>query len=134
MRRHLSVLMVVAAVIAILAACGGVGGGPLAVEEVTMSASEGGPASTTFNPSDHVIYSEIRLNRVETGLTVHLVWTAADTTAGQDIEVATKDFTSLAANTISAQVELPNDWPTGTYTLDIYLNGTLAKTVDYTVL
>jgi hypothetical protein len=133
MRRHLNVLIVVAAVIVILAACGGVGGGPLAVEEVTMSASEGGPASTTFSPSDHVIYSEIRLNRVETGLTVHLVWTAADTTAGQGIEVATKDFTSLAANTINAQVELPNDWPTGTYTLDIYLNGSLAKTVGYAV-
>jgi ABC-type glycerol-3-phosphate transport system substrate-binding protein len=132
MMRRLSALLVFAlASASALSACGG--GGPLAVEEVVMSASEGGPGATTFSPSDHTIYSEVRLNRVETGLTVKLVWTAVDTSAGQDIEVATKDFTSLAANTINAQVELPNDWPTGSYKLDIYLNGTLAKTADYSV-
>ncbi|HZY45873.1 MAG TPA: hypothetical protein VFF70_14125 [Anaerolineae bacterium] len=88
---------------------------------------------TTFSPADHIIYAAIELSRIETGLTAKVVWTAVDTSAGQNIEVAQKEFTSLAVNVIQAQVELPQDWPTGKYKLDVYLNGTLAKTVEFTV-
>ena len=59
--------------------------------------------------------------------------TAVDTTAGKDLQIAEKDFSSLVANRIDASVELPRDWPKGSYKLDIYLSGTLAKTVDFTV-
>ena len=62
-----------------------------------------------------------------------MVWTAVDTDAGQDIEVASKEFTSLAANIINAQVALPQDWPAGSYKLDIYLNGTLANTTEFAI-
>lgn len=114
-----------------LSACGG--GGPLAVQSVALATTEGGTPVTTFSPSDHVISAAIELNRIESGLAAKVVWTAVDTTAGQNIEVAQTEFTSVAVNTIQARVELPNDWPTGTYKLDIYLNGSLAKKVDFTV-
>jgi ABC-type glycerol-3-phosphate transport system substrate-binding protein len=116
---------------AVLAACGG--GGPLAVQKVTLSASEGGPAVTSFKPTDHIFYAAVELNRIDAGLTAKTVWTAVDTTNGQNIEIAQKEFSSLAANLIKAQVELPRDWPTGKYKLDIFLNGTPAKTVEFTV-
>jgi hypothetical protein len=125
------VFVVLMAATTMLWSCGG--GGPLAVQSVTLSNTEGGQAATTFGPSDHTIYAAIVLNRVETGLTVKLVWTAVDTSAGQNIEVASKDFSSLAANSITANVALPNDWPTGSYKMDTYLNGTLANTTNYTV-
>lgn len=131
MRRLSLLVIVVVAATMTLSACGG--GGPLAVQSVALATTEGGTSVTTFSPSDHVINAAIELNRIESGLTAKVVWTAVDTTAGQGIEVARKEFTSVAANTIQAQVQLPNDWPTGTYKLDIYLNGSLAKTVDFTV-
>ena len=62
-----------------------------------------------------------------------MVWTAVDTSAGQNVEVAQKEFTGMAVNSIKAQVELPSDWPTGKYRLDIYLNDALGKSVDFTV-
>jgi hypothetical protein len=124
------VVAILAAALA-LSACGG--GGPLAVQSVALSTTEGGTATTTFSPSDYVIHAAIELNRIESGLTAKVVWTAVDTSAGQDIEVAQKEFTGVVANQIKAQVELPNEWPTGTYKLDVYLNGSLAKTVDFTV-
>jgi len=130
--RRLSVLVILMiAATMTLSSCGG--GGPLAVQTATLSTTEGGTAQAAFSPSDHDIYAAIQLNRIEAGLTAKVVWTAVDTSAGKNIEIAHKDFSSLAANTINASVELPRDWPTGTYKLDIYLNGSLAKTVDFTV-
>ena len=118
---------------ALLAACGGGASGPLAVQKVTLSTSEGGSAVTSFKPTDRIFYAAIELNRVDAGLTAKTVWTAVDTSAGQNTEVASKEFTGLAVNVIQAQVELPRDWPTGKYKLDVYLNGTLANTTAFTI-
>lgn len=109
------------------------GGDPLSVQKVTLSRSEGGEALTSFSPTDRTLYAAIELSRIETGLTAKTVWTAVDTAGGQNVEIASKEFSSLAINTIKAQVELPRDWPTGKYKLDIYLSGTIAKTVEFTV-
>lgn len=117
----------------LLSACSGGGSGPLAVQKVTLSRTEGGEAVTSFSPTDRIFYAAIELNRIETGLTAKTVWTAVDTAGGQNVEIAQKEFSSLAANIIKAEVELPRDWPAGKYKLDISLNGTIAKTVEFTV-
>jgi hypothetical protein len=117
----------------ILSACGGAAAGPLTVQSVALSNTSGGAAATTFSPADHTIYAAIQLSRLDTGLTAKVVWTAVDTSAGQNLAVGEKEFTSLVANVIQAQVELPRDWPTGSYKLDIYLNGTLANTTAFTI-
>lgn len=116
----------------LLSACSG-GSDPLAVRKVTLSRTESGEAVASFSPTDRILYAAIELNRIETGLTGKTVWMAVDTTGGQNIEIAQKEFSGLAVNTINAQVELPRDWPTGKYKLDIYLNGALAKTVEFPV-
>lgn len=115
---------------AVLSACSG---GPLAVQKVTLSRTEGGEAVTSFSPTDRTFHAAIELNRIETGLTAKTVWTAVETTGGQNVEIAQKEFSGLAVNIIKAQVELPRDWPAGKYKLDIYLNGTIAKTVEFNV-
>ena len=117
----------------VLSACGGAASGPLTVQSITFSNTSGGTGATTFSPSDRTIYAAVQLSRIETGLTAKVTWTAVDTSAGQNIEIATKEFTSVVANVISAQVELPQDWPTGKYKLDVFLNGTLAKTAEFTI-
>src|SRR6266480_4909675 len=131
MRRLSAFAIALLAPALLLAACGG--GGPVGVTGVTLSNVDGGPAMTTFAPTDHTIYAEIALNQTASGLNSKLVWTAVDTTAGQNIEVASKDVTGVVANTITGNVSLPNDWPTGTYKLDVYLNGALANTTPYSV-
>jgi ABC-type glycerol-3-phosphate transport system substrate-binding protein len=123
-------LVLTAAVV--LAACSGASS-PLAVQKVTFSTTEGGEAVTSFKPSDRIFYAAIELNRIDTGLKAKIVWTAVETSQGANVEVAQKEFSSLLANNIKAQVELPNDWPTGKYKLDIYLNGTLAKSAEFSV-
>ncbi len=67
------------------------------------------------------------------GTKVRWVFTAVDTTAGKDIKVQEVTVDVLLGNSLTANVSLPNDWPTGKYRADIYINDTLAKSVDYTV-
>jgi hypothetical protein len=133
MMNFLRPLVLVIIACAFIAACSSGGSDPLAVQKVTLSRTESGEAVTSFSPTDRILYAAIELNRIETGLTAKTVWTAVDTTGGQNIEIAQKEFSALAVNTIKAQVELPRDWPTGKYKLDIYLSGTIAKTVEFTI-
>ena len=133
MRRLTFLIVAVIVTSMILSACGGAAAGPLTVQSVTLARAAGGAAVTTFSPADHGFYAAIELNRIETGLTAKVVWTAVATSAGQNTEVASKEFTALAGNVINASVELPQDWPTGSYKLDVYLNGALANTTAFTV-
>jgi ABC-type glycerol-3-phosphate transport system substrate-binding protein len=131
MKRFNFLLIAMLAIGLTLSACGG--GGPLTVQTVTLSNTSGGAGATTFSPADRTIYAAINLSRLETGLTAKVTWTAVDTSAGQNLEIGSKEFTGLVVNVISAQVELPQDWPTGTYKLDVYLNGALANTTTFTI-
>lgn len=121
----------------LLAACGG-SSGPVTVESVTLNKDDGsgkaGDVVTSFSPTDHNFYTVVKLNRLDVGLKVKLSWVAVDA-AGQTANtvVAEKEFSALVGNEIDGNVSLPNDWPTGKYRLNIYLNDTLAKSVDFTV-
>lgn len=92
-----------------------------------------GETVTSFKPSDHTFHAHVELNRIETGLKVKLAWVAVDTSEGKNVAIADKEFTALAANVVDGQLSLPNDWPVGKYRLDVYLNDTLAQSVDFTV-
>ena len=53
--------------------------------------------------------------------------------AVKNIKVQEATVDVLAGNKLTSYVSLPNDWPTGKYRADIYLNDKLLKSVDYTV-
>jgi hypothetical protein len=121
----------------LLGACSG-SSEPLKIDSVTLARDDGsgnpGETVTSFKPTDHIFYATVNLNHLETGLKVKLSWIAVDA-AGQapNTTVAEKEFTGLVGNVIDGNVSLPNDWPTGKYRLDIYLNDKLAQSVDFNV-
>ena len=47
----------------------------------------------------------------------------------RDVEYTTKDKEDV----VHSNVVLPTDWPPGNYKVDIYLNGALDKTVNFSV-
>jgi hypothetical protein len=67
---------------------------------------------------------------------VKWVFTAVDTTAGKNRQIQEVEFdaTDFKGNTLTSFCELPRDWPTGKYKGDIYINGKLVKTFEYTVV
>jgi hypothetical protein len=120
----------------LLSACGG-SSEPLKIDSVTLAKDDGsgnaGQTVTGFAPGDHVLHATVTLNHLETGLKVKLSWIAVDAGGETNTEIANSEFTALVGNVINGQVSLPNDWPTGKYRLDIYLNDKLAQSVDFTV-
>jgi len=113
--------------------------GQIGVESVKLMRDDGGgnPGDVVqnFTPADHKMHFEITTTgMLSAGSKVKWVFTGVDTSEGKNLSVATfeTDATSTA-NVMTANVELPRDWPTGSYKAEVYLDDQLLTTVDYTV-
>ena len=91
---------------------------------------------SSFSPSD-TIFAVADLNKAPTGTTVVVKWIAVEVEGldpdmmfqEQTMEVPEDNYTS----SIFFQVSVAEAWPTGKYKVEMYLNGTLSQTVDYTI-
>jgi hypothetical protein len=93
-----------------------------------------GETTTTFAPGDHKIHCVADLNKAKAGTEVKFVWKAVDVSGSKNGEIKTIDYTTKSFEShVHAHLELPYDWPTGTYEVDVFINGVLDKTIKYTV-
>jgi len=94
---------------------------------------EPGASATTFDPAGHTIHCVIELNKAKSGTNVKFVWKTVDVPGQTDsenkIEYTTKSFESK----VHAHLTLPYDWPKGAYRVEVYINGALDKTIDFTI-
>jgi hypothetical protein len=105
------------------------------INNLYMAKSGDGKATTTFSPTDHTVYCIAELNKIAKGTEVKFTWTAVDVT-GEEKGSKIKDVdytTGSLENIVKAHLTLPQDWPTGQYKVDVYLNGDLAQSINYTV-
>lgn len=93
----------------------------------------GGDRTTVFSQSD-VFYCVVELANAPEDTTVKVVWYAVNV-EGTDPNTMIDEF-----ETTSADATLPfsltsnsGTWPTGTFKVEIYLNGTLDRTLDFEV-
>lgn len=134
--RALAVCLVLTAV---LAACGGAAepAGALAVESVTFMRDDGsgnpGSTVTSFKPSDQKIHAAAKLNQITTNFNGKVVWTAVETSEGNNLMIAETAISGLAADTLSANMSLPVDWPVGKYKVEFYQAEALLKSQEFTV-
>lgn len=97
---------------------------------------EGENVTTTFSPTD-VFYAVAELANAPQGTQVEARWTAinaADTEPNLEFQTQTIDITEESF-TGAIYFQLSNDqgWPAGQYKVDVYLNGTLAQTAEFSV-
>ena len=96
--------------------------------------------TTTFGPTD-ILHCVIELTNAPEGTLVRVVWAIVDATdasgavrRNEILDEAT--FATQDANTVlNATLALPasGQWPTGKYKVDIYLNGNLDSTLEFSV-
>jgi hypothetical protein len=107
------------------------------VDRLTMAKDKNGdpgPTTTTFEPGDHTIHCIAELNKAKAGTQVRFVWKAVDVAGEKNEEIKTIDYTTKSfENKVHGHLTLPNDWPKGTYAVDIYINDALDKTITYTI-
>ncbi|HVS20649.1 MAG TPA: hypothetical protein VHD88_02310 [Pyrinomonadaceae bacterium] len=107
------------------------------IEKISMAKDnngEPGDTTTSFEPGDHTIHCIADLNRAKSGTAVKFVWKAVDVADSKNEEIKTIDYTTKSfENKVHGHLTLPRDWPKGTYKVEVYINGTLDKTITYTV-
>jgi pectate lyase len=96
--------------------------------------------TTTFGTGD-TFHCVINVANAPEDTKVKAVWTAVDSKDAEGTEIkdykideaefATKDIGSVVHVTLSPPSS--GVWPTGSYKVDIYLNGKLDRTLDFTV-
>lgn len=107
------------------------------VDQISMAKdNDGDPGDTTtvFEPGDRTIHCVAELNKAKKGTEVRFVWKAVDVSGGKNVELTTIDYTTKSfENKVHGHVTKPSDWPTGSYKVELYINGALDKTISYTV-
>lgn len=93
-----------------------------------------GEETTSFAPSDRMIHCVISLNKAKKGTEVRFIWKIVDVQGSKNEEIKTIDYTTRSfENKVHGHLNLPKDWPTGKYRVEVYINGSLDKTIDYTI-
>lgn len=107
------------------------------VETINMAKDDDGKpgdATTTFESSDSKIHCVINLNKAKGGTKIKTVWIAADVEGTKNQELKTLDYTTNSfEKKITGYLTWKGDWPKGQYRLEVYINGALDKTIDYTI-
>lgn len=107
------------------------------IQQVYMARSDNGKPGepvVSFQPSDRTIFCVIEFNLARAGTRVRFVWKTVEIDGSRNEEIKTVDYaTKPLEDKVQGNLTLPRDWPTGTYKVDIYINGTFAKTVNYRV-
>lgn len=136
MKRSIPILLAVLALVFASLSC--LAFGPQAsMENLRMSYDENGDEVTsTFSDSD-VFYAVVDLSNATQDTVVKAVWTAvdaADTDPEYEIREQALDITEESFSG-SIYFQLLNDdaWPTGRYRIDLYLNDTLAQSIEFSV-
>ena len=108
-----------------------------AIKEIHMAKDNGGKPgeeSDTFEPGDRTIHSVATLKEAKSGTSMKFSWWIVDADGTQNQKIKDIDYsTRTLENIIHGHLTLPQDWPRGKYKVQVYVNGDLDKTVNYTV-
>lgn len=108
------------------------------IQKVYMAKDDNGSpgaAALSFAPADRTIFCVVELNVAKAGTQVRFVWKTVEIEGSRDEEIKTVEYTTKPLEEkIQGNLTLPRDWPAGTYKVDIYVNGTFSKTINYKVM
>lgn len=108
------------------------------VDQINMAKDKDGQpgeSTTSYAPEDHTFHCIIYLNKAKAGTQVKFTWLAADAEGmSKNEEIKSIDYTTNSfENKVHGHLTLPRDWPKGSYKVEVYINGVLDKTINYTV-
>ena len=108
------------------------------IKEIYMAKDDGsgkpGARTNKFETSDRTIHCVVTLNEAKAGTDLKFSWWIVDADGTQNQKIKDIDYvTKTLENVIRGHLSLPQDWPTGKYKVQIYINGNLDRTVPYTV-
>ena len=110
--------------------------GPPRIESVELARDfkDGKPVGqTTAFPADSTFHAVVRVSAARNDTRVKAGWTAVDAGGEQNRIIDEKEVTGPGDQAVDFTLSLPRPWPPGSYKVDIYLDGKLERSVDFTV-
>ena len=113
-------------------------GSGVAIKEIHMAKDDGngapGDETDTFDPGDRTIHCVTVLKEPKAGTRMRFAWWIVDAEGKQNQKVKEIDYTTKAADQmVHGHLALPQDWPSGKYKVQVYVNGDLDKTAFFSV-
>jgi len=104
------------------------------ISDAYMASDHDGTQRTTAFSGDQVFYCIVQVANAPEDTTLKVVWTAV-AVDGEDpnTEINTTDATVGALDTFTFNLSNDGLWPPGQYKVDIYLNDTLDRTLEFSV-
>jgi len=133
--KRLSIVFAVIALILSTLACA-FGAGEPSLTNPRMSTDSDGVNATTVYAGTDAFYAVADLSNVETGSVVDAKWylvSAADYDAGEIQSTSLTIEDKSLYNYVSFELTSDSGWPVGEYKVELYLNGTLAHTINFSV-
>lgn len=109
------------------------------IKEIHMAKDNGrgAPAAdetSSFSPDDHTVHCVVKLKEAKSGTSMRFSWWIVDADGAQNQKIKDVDYTTRTLeNIVHGHLTLPQDWPQGKYKVQVYVNGDLDRTVNYTV-
>lgn len=94
--------------------------------------SEGTQATTTFTPQD-TFYCIVDLANAPDDTKVKAVWTAVDVEGNEPNTLIDEAEMEYGSGTLTFDLTNNGPWPAGKYKVEIYLNDTLDRTLEFSV-
>lgn len=133
--KKFSVLLAVIALVISTLACSFGAGEPSLTNPRMSTDSEGKNATTVYSTSD-AFYAVADLSNVDTGSVVDAKWYLVSATDYDPGEIESTSLTiedKSLYNYVSFELTSTSGWPVGEYKVELYLNGTLAHTINFSV-
>lgn len=93
-----------------------------------------GDETNTFNPADRTVHCIAKLRNPKEGLKIKFVWWIVDAGGTKNEKIKEIDYTTGPRDqTVHGHLTVQRDWPKGKFKCELYVDGTLDKSIDYYV-
>jgi len=113
-------------------------GSGAAIKEIHMAKDNGkgapGDETDSFDPGDRTLHCVATLKEAKSGTQMKFAWWIVDADGSQNQKIKEIDYKTRALeNVVHGHLTLPQDWPTGKYRVEVYVNGDLEKAVFFSI-
>ena len=131
--RKSPMVAVISALVLAAIACGG-SFSTANIRRAWLSAdSSGSPETTEFAQDELTFYLLVELANAPDDTSLKAVWTAVDTESTEPNFLIDESELTSSDGTITFNLTNDQLWPTGSYKVDLYLNGELDRTLTFEV-
>jgi hypothetical protein len=132
--RRMSLAMVLLVLLGATLACGGeVNVSTAKVADAYMSTDEGGTDRTSVYGQDAVFYAQVDLQNAPDDTGIKAVWSVVDAQDTDPGLVVNETEYTTGSGMVYFTLSNNDLWPIGTYKVDLYLEGELVNTINFSV-